>query len=596
MGTAFNQFMATVGAITLLASCTPIAPESINNDLSTPASAPPQSAADPVPTAFATSQLLNLLTAELAAQYGDDDTAVARYRREGAALNTPELLLAAQLAAERSGDVAAMQSNVQHWLQLFPDDLNAQKASIRTAAALADGARLADEALALFLRHGDLDLLLAAGAYLQHNHALYAGFSQQLNHWQQHARATEQQRLAVRLLDCQIHSRRTTKAKARRQLLGCTKQLAAASRHLRSANGAKIWRISVQLSVQLLTQLRRHFEAIALLQQSGRERPDALLAFDLARLLLNFNRARAQTALQQVLQIDPSHQQARLLRAVLLIDDNQLDKAQPLLAAIPADSRWYADAQYQLGRIADHQQHPKRALQHFRRVAPGVHFQHAMQRSAELILALQGQQPLEQWLHMQHRQHPTQREAFFLLELQLASQQRSDPLPILQRALAQLPSSAALLQRRAALLQERGRYLEAAADWRQLLAQQPDNALALSSLGSLQTIYLQKPDQGRRLLQRASQLAPDDPAVLNQIGWALYQQGDLEGALGRLLKAYALEENPLLASQLGEVYWQLKKPEKALNLWRDALQRFPTTPYVRDTIERLDVDLNGVYE
>ena len=183
-----------------------------------------------------------------------------------------------------------------------------------------------------------------------------------------------------------------------------------------------------------------------------------------------------------------------------------------------------------------------------------------------------------------------------MLELQLASQQRSDPLPILQRALAQLPSSAALLQRRAALLQERGRYLEAAADWRQLLAQQPDNALALSSLGSLQTIYLQKPDQGRRLLQRASQLAPDDPAVLNQIGWALYQQGDLEGALGRLLKAYALEENPLLASQLGEVYWQLKKPEKALNLWRDALQRFPTTPYVRDTIERLDVDLNGVYE
>jgi TolA-binding protein len=51
-----------------------------------------------------------------------------------------------------------------------------------------------------------------------------------------------------------------------------------------------------------------------------------------------------------------------------------------------------------------------------------------------------------------------------------------------------------------------------------------------------------------------------------------------------------------VASHLGEVYWQLKKPDKAVKLWREALQRFPDTHHVRDTVDRLDVDLHGVYE
>ena len=171
MHTGLLHFMATLCAVIFLASCASPRLESNNNDIMEMAVSPPAIASPPTSASepFTQSQLLNLLTAELAYQYGDNSTALHSYQSEGAALNSPDLLMAAQLAAERSLDIEAMERNVKQWLQLLPNDLNARKASLRTAAAKGDGARLLRESAALFQHTDDLDILFGAATYLQHD-------------------------------------------------------------------------------------------------------------------------------------------------------------------------------------------------------------------------------------------------------------------------------------------------------------------------------------------------------------------------------------------------------------------------------------------
>ena len=595
--------MAPLGALVLLTACATTTPESTKQDMliephhaSLQAQAGPESiSAEPI----LADQLLNLLTAEFATQYGDNLTALQSYQRQGAALNTPELLLSAQLAAERSQDIVAIEQNLQRWLTLFPGDINAQRASMRSAAAQGDGGRLFKEAQALFIANNDLSFLFAATNYLPHNaqlnHQFIIALSQARRSPKNHSAL---HKLALKFLDCQLQARTATKLVTRQMLIHCAQQITAATQARSSATHELLWRSSIQLTVQLLTQLRRHFEAIALLKQTTREQADAALKFDLARLLLNLDRPSARKTLDDVIKLDPNHHQAGLLLAVLHIDNSDIRSAQPLLGNIPEQSRWFSDAQYQLGRIADFYNQHKRALLHFRRVQPGIHFQRSMRRTGELLTQLYGLQEFDRWMRLQLRQYPEQSESFYLLDIALTGLERAPAVQLerLSAAVAKLPNSVKLNRHLAQQLEKSGDFVSAAKQWQRLLEIDPNHALAMSSLGNLKVSHLAQPEEGQALLYRASQIEPENPLVLNRLGWALFQLGDLEGALGRLLRAHSLNNNAVVASQLGEVYWQLEKPEKAINLWREALRRFPEARYVRDTIHRLDIDLNGVYE
>lgn len=601
MHSVIRLLLATAAATVVLAGCAPTPYESPSKDKRTapPTLVPQPPAAEKVPEQpFSQQQLLSLLTAELASQYGDGAAAADDYRREAETIGSPQLFLAAQLAAEQGRNIAAMEANAALWVERFPDDINARRASMRSAAARGDGERLFNEALALFQTNDNIELLFAAAQYLEHNPALNSGFTKAVARSRDtHRREPLGVQLAVTLLDCQLQARTAVASNERQRLVDCASQISQAAARAGGQLMNTIWRASTQLTVQLLTQLRRHFEAVVVLKQATRRSADAALQFDLARLLLNIDRGSAVKELRGVVALDPGHHQAKLLIALLYLEDNAIAAAEPLLAAIPERSRWYSDAQFQLGRIADVQKKPKRALFHFRHVAPGPNFERAALRTGQLLWALYGEQQFSQWLRSQRRQHADLAEPLYLIELEVTAQHRpTADIALLDRAIDELPASTTLLMRRALLLEQRGAPAQAAADLKLVVAQDPNNAKALNTLGYMKLTQLGLAREGHALIERANALEPDNPAILDSLGWALYKLGDLQGALGKLLRAHSLLDDPEVASHLGEVYWQLNKPDKAVNLWREALQRFPDTHHVRDTIDRLDVDLYGVYE
>ena len=92
--------------------------------------------------------------------------------------------------------------------------------------------------------------------------------------------------------------------------------------------------------------------------------------------------------------------------------------------------------------------------------------------------------------------------------------------------------------------------------------------------------------ESRQLIEKASQLAPKDPFILDSLGWVLYRQGDLEGALTHLQRAYAERPDPEIAAHLGEVLWTLGRKDEARSILREAQKKDPSHEVLMEAVKR----------
>ncbi|MBP7353317.1 MAG: tetratricopeptide repeat protein, partial [Comamonas sp.] len=95
--------------------------------------------------------------------------------------------------------------------------------------------------------------------------------------------------------------------------------------------------------------------------------------------------------------------------------------------------------------------------------------------------------------------------------------------------------------------------------------------------------------EAKTLIQKALDLAPNDPFILDSLGWVEFQQGRKTEALAILEKAYGLRNDVDIAAHLGEVLWQLGDKTRARTIWQQALARDPQNDTLRATLKRLGV-------
>lgn len=123
-----------------------------------------------------------------------------------------------------------------------------------------------------------------------------------------------------------------------------------------------------------------------------------------------------------------------------------------------------------------------------------------------------------------------------------------------------------------------GRFVEAEAAWRAILAQRPDDAHALHLLGLVLARTGRSAD-GLALLDRAVALAPGDAAVLNNRGTILAQLGRLADAEVDVRRALHREPRFTAAlAHLGSLLRRQGKLEEATAAFRKALQQDPRQP------------------
>ena len=158
---------------------------------------------------------------------------------------------------------------------------------------------------------------------------------------------------------------------------------------------------------------------------------------------------------------------------------------------------------------------------------------------------------------------------------------------VLQQALKLYPDDLNLLYSRAMLAEKRNDLEQMERDLRAIIEREPDNAMALNALGYTLSDRTTRYAEAKTLIQQAYDLNPQDPAVLDSLGWVNFRLGNLDEA-ERLLRQ-ALERFPdqEVAAHLGEVLWANGKQREAKQIWGKFLKENPDSPILRKTVLRL---------
>ena len=162
-----------------------------------------------------------------------------------------------------------------------------------------------------------------------------------------------------------------------------------------------------------------------------------------------------------------------------------------------------------------------------------------------------------------------------------------DALTFIAAALDRFPQHPRLEYERASLLEAAGLVRESVAAFEKLLRERPGDPQVLNGLGyTLANHRLQLP-RAESLIQRALAVAPDDPAMLDSLGWVRYQRGELQSAVATLSRAYRLSLDPDIAAHWGEALWASGAKTEARKVWAEALLRNPDSESLKETVHRL---------
>ena len=116
----------------------------------------------------------------------------------------------------------------------------------------------------------------------------------------------------------------------------------------------------------------------------------------------------------------------------------------------------------------------------------------------------------------------------------------------------------------------------AEADLKKALQIAPDQPLILNYLGYSWIDQGKNMKEGMKLIEKAVQLKPDDGYIVDSLGWAHYKQNNFKEAVKYLERAVEIKpEDPTLNDHLGDALWQVGREREAKFQWGQALSLNP---------------------
>lgn len=344
-------------------------------------------------------------------------------------------------------------------------------------------------------------------------------------------------------------------------------------------------------AAQLYVEADRLDRALSLYRQAREDSPeDIALALSEAEVLRELERDEEALELLRALPRDSETVYTRGIYLVELEREQQADTVWQELAALPAEAQRDNHA-FLVGRLAELVGRDETAIEWYERVDSAERESEARLRRAvilgrlgrleegrELLAELRkgdgGQGVLDTWLL----------EAEMLRNAGRAEKAVS----ILREPLADNPGSTDLLYARALSAASAGNVSLAEQDLRRIIQMEGDNAMALNALGYTLTDLTDRHQEAYRLISRALEIDPDDPATLDSMGWVLHKLGRDEEAVDYLRRALDADFNPEIAAHLVEVLDTLGRHAEAAELTERALADHPEDAYLLDTLQRLD--------
>ncbi len=256
----------------------------------------------------------------------------------------------------------------------------------------------------------------------------------------------------------------------------------------------------------------------------------------------------AMVLLHLAIDLRPDFTAARLLLAEMLATHGQLDGAVATLAPVPPSD-------------------PLEAVVELRQAVYAGRLHHTAEAEATLERLAAA--------------YPTQPQPLAMLgELQSGDRHFSEAAATYGRAIARLAQPAAadwpLFYQQGVAYDQAHEWPRAEADFLRALELQPDQPLVLNYLGYAWAEQGRNLGRARRLIERAVEERPNDGAIVDSFGWVLLQGGDKAGAVKVLERAVELQpEDSTINAHLGDAYQAAGRLREAEVQWRRALILHP---------------------
>ncbi len=169
--------------------------------------------------------------------------------------------------------------------------------------------------------------------------------------------------------------------------------------------------------------------------------------------------------------------------------------------------------------------------------------------------------------------------------------QNKQAYAVLEAGLKRFPKNTDLLYDFALIAEKLDRWQIMERTLRLVIQLSPKEHQAYNALGySFAERNIRLPE-AQALIEKALQMAPDDPFILDSMGWVQFRMGKLSEAEALLRRSYGLRSDAEIAVHLGEVLWQKGQKAEAQKFWREAKSKDPKNDALKSTLARLNVSL-----
>jgi tetratricopeptide (TPR) repeat protein len=302
----------------------------------------------------------------------------------------------------------------------------------------------------------------------------------------------------------------------------------------------------------------------------------------------NFTESRAQ--FEVMTKESPDNPEAHFAVGLVAMQTNDLDSAKAsFLKALELHHPEESNVRLYLGQLAEARGTLDEALTWYKSVGHGRMQFDAQLRTALVLAKLGRLDEARTWLANlaptsdMERLQQAQTEAQILRD----AKNYEGVFGVLSKALETMPDSPELLYDRAMAAEKVNRLDTLEKDLRRLIQLKPDYAHAYNALGYTLADRTTRIPEAIELLEKALKLEPDDPFILDSMGWALFKAKRFGEAADYLRRAYGAKPDPEIAAHFGEALWMKGDKEEARRVWKNGLQIHPDNESLRDVASRL---------
>jgi len=326
-------------------------------------------------------------------------------------------------------------------------------------------------------------------------------------------------------------------------------------------------------------------------------RDDAETRISLAKMLVSIDQQAALPVLEELAEDYPWSGELLLITAQIHLASDTPETAIPYYQKLAQLGEFRAIAFFNIARIYERQEELELAAQNYAQVTTANISEEDMDMLFEAQLRLgrlryligeDGHSVFEEMRVAYTDQAVSlfHEEASILMDLG----SYPDAITLLTQGIADQPDAESLYYSRSVAYERNNQVDLALADLRTMLAKDENNSMALNALGYMLTTNDGDLQEANNLIDRALELDPDDPAIIDSKGWVLFKMGEFEEALTYLQRAHDSLVDEEVISHLAEVLLNLGREEEARQVLQDGAENLPYSELIPETRTRLGLD------